>query len=412
MKLNKRKRHIILLLFPIVIAISIAFTNSTTQKGNITATLLTKSTTFEAGQNIQLDFKLSDSVVTELFLHSSYGTTVITPNLSDNTQFDIPDFMANKKGRITYTLVYKSKGIASGEIKIIATTEQKVFLESYIGPPSIIAGGRDYTMQTVLANDSYDNPIADSTKVIMKHQFLDRIEERELYSKDMITWTNIFSYKKSGRMLLFSKVHATVSKEFSVEVYPSLPENFEITSKREHIYADGNQITEFITSIIRDENGNIVSDGTMVDFSIKDKSGLLLHTQGKTIEGKAVAKMLHPSHHEIWQIKGYVHGMAESNTLLLEYEAVLDDFNVQFTNHNREIKVGPLISFMEQLIPDGAIVKMNIIKNGIKIDTKIESSSQGLVRFILQEGFYDTGEYTIVISALGVEKKYNDIRLK
>ncbi|PKV53033.1 hypothetical protein ATE84_5166 [Aquimarina sp. MAR_2010_214] len=411
MKLGKK--HIILLLLgSLICTISIAFTTVLKKPKEVSAVLLTKERVFEAGNAIVLDFKLNTPIKTQLFIHSSFGSNVIDSDKDDTARFIIPEFMANKKGMVSYVLLGESENLYEGEIRIIPNAKTKVYLESYIGPPSIIAGGEDYTMQIIVPTDSYDNPLPDSTAVLIRHQFLDIEKESILQSKDMIGWANIFSYDQSGRILLFSKVGETVSKEFSVEVFPSLPENFEIDSNRKHAYADGNQITEFITSVVKDEYGNIVSDGTLVEFVIKDAKGSLLHTQGSTVNGQAVGKILHPDHKDTWQIKAYVPGMAESNTLTLGYTQVLNDFEVKFGNDNREITIGPLISFMEQLIPDGTIVKIDIFKDNQKVDTKVKTSSQGLVRFLLQEGFYDSGSYDIQIKALGVQKEFKNITLK
>lgn len=404
-------KYIIPFLSILVLSVSIAFTTVLKKTEGVSAVLITKETVFKAGNSITLEFKLNTAVETQLFVHSSYGSIVIEADASGENQFTIPAFMADKKGIVAYKLFHQSKVCTQGELQITSNDKTQIYLESYIGPPSIIAGGKDYTMQIVVPTDAYDNPLPDSTAVVMKHQFLDTEKEKILYSKDMIGWTNIFSYPQSGRLLLFSKVDKKVSKEFSVDVFPALPENFQIRSKRKHEYADGNQITKFVTSIIKDEYGNIISDGTLVDFVIKDKKGLLLHTQGSTINGQAIAKILHPDQKETWEITAYVQGMAESNMLTIEYTQVLDDFKVQFNSNNREIIIGPLQSFMEQLIPDGAMVRMDIFKEQKKIDTKVKTSSEGIVRFLLQEGFYPSGSYDIQITALGVQKEYKKIIL-
>ncbi len=411
--MKPKKKHIILLfLGALICASSIAFTTVLKKQDKISAVLLTKERVFEAGNSIVLDFELSTPVRTQLFIHSSFGSNVIDPDDYHTARFIVPEFMAKKKGVVSYTLLGESGSLYDGEIRIIPNTKTKIHLESYIGPPSIIAGGEDYTMQIVIPKDSFDNPLRDSTAVLIGHQFLDIEKESIVQSKDMIGWTNIFSYDQSGRILLFSKVGETVSKEFSVEVFPSLPENFEIKSNRKHVYADGNQITEFITSIIKDKYGNVLSNGSLVKFIIKNEKGLLLHTQGSTVNGQAVGKILHPDHKDTWQIKAYIPGMAESNTLTIAYTQVLDDFEVKFDHDNRKITIGPLVSFMEQLIPDGTIVKMDLFKDNQKIDTKVKTSSHGVVRFLLQEGFYASGNYDIQIKALGIQKEFKNIALK
>ncbi|MEW7278702.1 hypothetical protein ABW636_08900 [Aquimarina sp. 2201CG1-2-11] len=393
-------------------ATSIAFTTFYTKPKEVSAKLVSTQKVFEAGETISLDFELNTPVKTTLFLHTSFGSASIDPVEPTTTRFVIPNFIARKKGKISYKLIYESEVLVKGMIDVIANTRTEVSLESYIGPPSIVAGGKDYTMHVVIPTDAYDNPFPDSTVVAIKHQFMKVENENTLYSKDMIAWKNIFSYKQSGRLLLFSKVGETASKEFSVEMYPALPEDFVISSDRKHVYADGNQIAELSTSIIKDMYGNVVSDGTLVQFVIKDASGAILQTQGSTLYGKAVARVLHPDHKDTWQIKAYVYGMAESNELTLSYQPIIDDFEVKFAKENREIVVGPLVSFMQQLIPDGATVKLMIFKEQKKIDTKISTSSNGKVRFLLKDGFYEAGIYDIHISALGVQKKYKKVLLQ
>ncbi|GGX24277.1 hypothetical protein [Aquimarina muelleri] len=408
-----RREHITILLSGVLIyVVNIAFKSVLKKQEEISVIVSAHKKIVEAGNPIVLDFKVNKEIATELLLHTSYGSTTIQPDIAGETRFTIPRFIANKKGTVSYTLFYEKGNLYQGELQIRSNTKTKVCLESYIGPPSIIAGGIDYAMQVVVPTDSYDNPLPDSTNVTIGHQFLDIEKKKELRSKDMIAWQNIFSYNSSGRILLFSKVKETISKEFSIDVFPSLPENFQIQSKRKHSYADGNQITQFITSIIKDKHGNIISDGSLVKFVIKNTKGLLLHTQANTVNGQAIAKMLHPDHEDAWQVKAYIHGMAESNSIRIEYSKVLEDFDTQFKKGNRYVTVGPLVSFMGQLIPDGAMVILKIFKENKKIDTKVETSSNGIARFFLQEGFYASGKYDVTIKALGVEKQYNNIELE
>jgi len=112
------------------------------------------------------------------------------------------------------------------------------------------------------------------------------------------------------------------------------------------------------------------------------------------------------------EVKAFVSGIAESNTIQIEYESVLDDFKVQFSENNREMTVGPLVSFMGQLIPDGATVVVGISKEGNLMATKIKTSSNGVVIFKMPEGFYPNGNYDLKIKVLGVKKQYKNISMQ
>ncbi len=397
------------LLLPIVLIFSVGFCALISRPKEISATLLTTQKTFLAGNEIALDFKLNMPAQTQLFLHTSLGATSIT---SENGRFIVPEFISRKKGHVDFQLYHNSERIFQGKINIKARNKGIKEIETYIGPTSIIAGGKDFTMHIVIPTDAYDNPLPDSTTVQLKHQFLENEKEKTLYSKDMIGWSAVYSYAKSGRMLLSSKVDQTTSKEHSIDIFPSLPEKFEITSQREHPYADGNQITTFTTSILKDEYGNSISDGTLVTFLIKDEKGLILRANGSTIHGIATGKILHPDHQSTWEIQAFVPGVAESNTIRLAYTSVLNNFKVAFTNNYRKITVGPILSFMEQLIPNGAIVKLKIFQNHAVHETKVKTSLDGMVIFELEEGFYASGTYDFEIETMGVEKTYTNIKLQ
>ena len=138
-------------------------------------------------------------------------------------------------------------------------------------------------------------------------------------------------------MQISSQVNGTSSKEFTSNIYPSNATNFLISWDRNHEYADGNQLTEFSTSVIKDEFENIIADGTMVEFLIHTEENHLLKTYASTINGIAKAKMLHPDSPQTWNVKAYVPGVAESSTIELTYQPILEDFPVKFSAGNRKI---------------------------------------------------------------------------
>ncbi len=378
----------------------------------ITAKLTTTQTVFEASEHITLEFELNAPITVNLVCHSAYGTTIINPDyeLSD-ASFSLPEKISTKKGVLDFQLISEGVTLYQGNITITANTKNTHKLESYIGPPSISAGTHDYTMLVVVPTDGYDNPIANNTPISIKHQFLDDQKEASIKTTDLIAWKTIHSDTKSGRILVSSTLNDVSSKEFSIEVFPAQPTNFTIDYQRKHIYADGNQITTFTTSVIKDTYGNTISDGTLVNFIIKNKNNSLLQTQGMSINGVATALMLHPDHASTWRVTAQINGMATSNTITINYKAVTEKLPVRFSNANRKIKIGPLQSFMEQLIPDGTIVKLTITKNEQILETKLKTTANGMVSFDLEKGFYPPSTYSFIIEALGLTSIHSNIKL-
>jgi hypothetical protein len=362
----------------------------------------TRDTLFTAGQEIILNFKNLQKNAPMLFCSGNYGTTLIDPIIKKGiTSYRIPLSISNKSGILNWTLLVKKP--LNGQIKIIPKHKVST-METYLGPPSIEAGGKDYTMLVVIPTDTLDNPLKKGTEVIVKHQFLANEIENKINTKNLIAYRNIYSPNKSGRMIISSESLRKNSKEFDVNIMPSIPTNFTISTHRNHTYADGNQITTFSTSIIKDTLGNTVSDGTYVEFYIRNKRNAILKTSGTTISGIAKANMIHPDQEEQWKIKAYITGMAESNSINISFQQVITDFDVSFSEKNRTLRIGPLKSFMNQMIPDGLQVVLNVTNDNQPIKTIHRASKKGFVIFTLKPGVFKNGTYTFLIEIAGIKK--------
>ena len=373
-------------------------------------TLVTQETQFVAGSTVLLKFKTSNMINYQLYCANSYGSTLLKSELSDGAViFKMPKHIVNKTGVVGWKIVGSKESI-SGKFKIIPKSKP-TSLESYIGPPSIEAGGADFTMLVVIPTDHLDNPLKQHTKVKVKNQFLSSEKKTTIFTNNLIAYKTIFSPLKSGRMILSAESLALNSKEYDVNIMPAIGTNFNIFSKRNHAYADGNQITTFSTSIIKDKNNNVVSDGTYVTFFVTNKNGNILKTSGTTINGIANAKMIHPDHQEVWKIKAYIAGISESNRIEVNYKEVIEKFDVHFLDTNRTLKVGPLKSFMNQMIPDGLRVRMSIYKEGKFLNTIFKTTNDGFVSFDLDSNIYENGNYNLEVTTAGITQAYKNIIL-
>ena len=372
--------------------------------------LLTTQTDYEVGNAVVLKFTASEGEKPLLYCSNSYGSTLVSAIVKNNVlQYIIPKNITRKIGVINWKLLDENTSI-SGQFNMHPKAEVAT-METYIGPPSIEAGGTDYTMLVVIPTDSLDNPVPTNTKVNAKFQFLASEEKDAVFTKNFIAYRNINSKRESGRMLVSSESLGINSKEFTINVWAAIPTDFTISAKRPHNYADGNQVTTFNTSVLKDKQDNVVSDGTFVTFFITNASGNILKTTGTTIEGVAHSKIIHPDFKDNWSIKAYVDGMAESNTITLDYQSVIADFDVAFTNKNREVLVGPLQSFMEQMIPDGLHVKLLIYKDNTLVDTITKTSFNGYVTYYLKPAVYENSTYNFRIETAGIDKTFNNKKL-
>ncbi|MFC6858505.1 hypothetical protein [Zunongwangia atlantica] len=364
---------------------------------------------YTAGEKIQLKFNNIDKSC-KLYLHHSYSQTILKPKIAENkASFLIPDFLSAKSGEVNWILLKDEEQLQTGSFEILPKVASKTVIESYFGPRSIQAGDRDYSMLVVVPMDAMDNPLPDSTSVMLHKQFYEEIDSVEIFTDKLMAWRNITAYRKTGNINVSSTILGVNSIELTTNVFPSNATDFQISSFRNHDFADGNQIAEFTTSEIKDEWGNTISDGTLVSFYIENEAGTMLTTRGSSIEGVATAKIIHPDHPDTWKIKGYVTGLAESNEIEISFTQALKDFEVEFSNGNRTIKIGPLQSFMQQLIPDGAVVKLHIFHQNKLVEVKQETSNDGFVTFRLTKSFYPENSYSFKIEALGKSKTTEEL---
>jgi hypothetical protein len=365
---------------------------------------------FTAGETIVLIFSGTQDAAIQLYCSNSYGTTLLSPKVvEDQLEYTFPKQISSKTGIVNWKLLAKKTSL-SGTFTIVPQATP-TSLETYLGPPSIEAGEKDYAMLVVIPTDALDNPVQSQTQVTIQKQFLADVQQETVQTNNLIAYQRIYSPKKNGRMLLATECLGINSEEYTLHITPAIATNFDIFAKRAHEYADGNQITTFTTSIIKDKNNNVVSDGTYVEFFITNSKGSVLKTSGMTIEGVATAQMLHPDYEETWTVKAHVAGISESNSISLSYTKVMDDFAISFSKNNRTITVGPLRSFMNQRIPDGLQVTLRISQHGKTKEIYVKESRDGFVHFELNPNIFINEIYDIEITAAGITKTKKALQL-
>lgn len=396
----------IILLFLFCTSCSKKETPKKQNTSNVTFTTLTAKKNYTVADSITLEFTASKQSNAVLVLKNAYGITAIKPIKSNNKlTYKVPENFTKIVGNLHWLLVLNNHIKLQDTVVIMPEANNYPKLETYLGPRSIVAGGNDFSMLVNTPTDRFDNPLAAGTKVAIKHQFRKEVTTDTLKVKNLVAWTNIFSPQKTGRILITSLVDSTKSKELTSVILPDNASNFTINYSRNHKYADGNQIITFTTSTIKDNHGNVVSDGTLVLFTVKDNQGNLLQTNGTTINGVAMAKLLHPSKKESWTVTAYVTGAAKSDSIKVDFSSAVKDYKVHLSANNRIITIGPIESFMQQFVPDGLTVTVFIYtKEGALLNTIKTTTLKGVARFNFDENFYKKGSYTIKIEAAGIIK--------
>jgi len=369
---------------------------------------LKKKNTYTAGDSISLFFSANRlDLPYKLQLKNAFGTVVISKKeQKGQLVYSVPHNFTRKSGICQWKLVHKGEILDNGNLYIKSNTAKETRLETYFGPRSITAGLQDYSMLVLAPTDIYDNMLDYGTEMLIKSQFLENIQAQKVATKNLVAWHRIPSKTKSGKILVTAICNGTSTKEHTTIVFPALATDFKISANANHDFADGNQIIELETDIIKDAFGNKISDGTLVNFRIKDSKNTQLFTIGTTINGIAKAKILHPSEASQWKITAYITGASKSNSIAMNFKAAVKDFETSFSNGNRTITIKPLKSFMDQIVPDGILVQLDIYaSNGTHLETKKTSTKKGVSSFYIRPEYFPNGRYRLVIKAAGITKE-------
>ena len=115
--------------------------------------VLSPVTEVKAGMDIRLKFETNVADNVHLILKNAWGATLLEPNFEGEIMsFTFPPSFKNKSGICTWNLVYNHSSYQEGQINILPDENQPV-LETYLGPRSISAGNRDFSMLGIAPTD-------------------------------------------------------------------------------------------------------------------------------------------------------------------------------------------------------------------------------------------------------------------
>ncbi|MCW5518603.1 hypothetical protein J1N09_02040 [Aureitalea sp. L0-47] len=371
--------------------------------------LLPGKVEFLAGDSIRIGFhetgiesipskgKNTDTFL--LWVKSSYGSVPVEPQTdSNNSYFQLPSFLCETAGETEVLLVVNNKITDRKMIRILPKEDSAITMESYFGPPSIQAGTADFAMLVTLPTDMYDNMVSDSTMVNIGSTFRRETSIFNIPMKNGYAWKVFPSTTTTGTYFVNASLYGFGAREMESEVHPSKPVDFTISAKREHDYADGNRLVRLSTSVLRDNYGNVISDGTLVTFEIESEQGNISKTSGTTINGVSTAQILHPDHPDTWSVRARISGIAESDSLKLVFTKITESIPINYYKLEDNIVVGPIISYMGQWVSDGTEISLFLNDNLILR----KGSKEGIVNFSLSKLGLPSEKLTFEVRALGI----------
>lgn len=275
--------------------------------------------TITAGTTLYIRFESNDMIDSPLtlLLKNSWTTTHISAKKEDSVYvFIVPSFISAKAGTLSYTLLYKNKTVLNDVVTILPNTATKS-IETYFGPQFLVAGKKDFAHLVSIPTDAYDNPNYNEFTTYLLDQNTEYT--MNVSPSKLIHWQTIFSKPKVGKLYSINRTDTITSKQHVATIIPAPAEDFSISENHNHLFADGKELITLQTSEIKDEFQNIIANGSLVTFIIKNGKSIL-KANATTINGVATTRFLHPDKPTTYTISAIIAGIANSNEIAIKFE--------------------------------------------------------------------------------------------
>ena len=171
----------------------------------------------------------------------------------------------------------------AASITLVATSVGSVNVTT--GSASLVADGASQTSITVTVRDSAGNNVADGTAVSLS------TSAGTLASAAPTTTNGVATTMLTSPTIVGSAtIRATVggvSASTSVTFIPGIVNSILLTATPNNLTADGSS-TSTIKALVKDSNGNVMSDGETISFNVTTGAGTLSHMTDTTTNGTAI----------------------------------------------------------------------------------------------------------------------------
>ncbi len=360
--------------------------------------------TSQPAADLILEVGTKDSVF--LVLKNTWGTTVITPSQrkASKVYFSFPNFIKKTAGSLRYQLHTENKLLESGSLNIIPSLDQPIQLETYLGPKNLEAGSAQKSMLIAIPTDAYDNPLPNLTPVVVTYNFKEQIITDTLFTSSLLAFKTIVPPTQTGQINWVAACQETTSNELFSQIYAASPVDFEIAYNQTHAFADGNQVIEWYTSVLKDVYGNTVSDGTLVSFEIKNRLDEYTKIYASTLNGVARAKAIHPEEPQTWTVQAQVANLAKSNPVQVYFKSAVSEIPVIYNAAQRSLKVGPILGYMGQKVPEGTRVSIRLMNAAEVVFESMATTRNAMVNVKFPANLYPLKEYALELKTLGAIK--------
>jgi len=312
--------------------------------------------TAAVGGSVMLSVSGADTALSDatIVVTSTAGSTSFSVPLDEGTADFVLETAMTRSAGVTTVWAIAGRNEATLEITFTASAAVSPTVP-LVGPKSIVADGEDHAMVVVLPQDRFGNAAgnaAGSTELSVRRPQGDQLRKSTAVV-GLVTWQRVFSGIRAGRAEIAATTGEAYGPTADLDEVPGDPVPFSLTLSDHALQADGRTLHAVQTDELVDRFGNLLVDGTAVEFRIDEPKGSGQAT-AVTIDGRATL------HLEAPEVPGTVHvyafaAGAASNLLALEFEAAVDELptDLRASDGRWTLEIGPIRTIDAGFVPDG-----------------------------------------------------------
>ena len=305
---------------------------------------------------------LTDPLPAVLGFATSYGLKLYSPTLQPGaTKFVIPAEATTISG-LADVRVQVGEISTQGTLEMVAGDAIEP-ITPLVGARSIIADGEHWAMTVLIPFDTFGNPVPTGTSAVISALHPgNRLTTHEVETEHLLAWERIYSGTEAGRTTIAARVGNAAGPEKELLEIPDYPVSFPLFYEPENPLADGRQLLTLRTGVVQDEFGNIMLDGTLVNFIIETDDGLR-SIPVYTLDGIAEVPVQSPTTPQTFRVRASVFS-TESYPLEIPfgYAAAVGTFplGVELFDDALIVTAGPILGELGQYVPDGIEVTLTL----------------------------------------------------
>ncbi len=332
--------------------------------------------------------------------------------LSLDGAYGLRNFEATSRSGVAGFLIEPSSTPGSGTIVVDARTESARGVATigvvpgpavdgvdvYVGPRTIVADNEDFSMVVAVPVDRLGNPTVAETPVdVLVTRSTDGgrgpSETISTSTSGLLAFAEIEAGIVAGRTTVAVDVESARGVEESFLEVADVPVDVELIVVGETPSADGVTLFEIQTSVLADQHGNVVPDGTIVHLHSEGATGRR-RLIAPTVDGVATFVVEAPTQPGPADFVAKI-GRATSESLNVEFIPAIERLPVQIVSDADRlvIIVGPVTGTDKGYVADGTVATVEV--GATMVEVELESGTASIE--------IDQTAQPVSVSVLGVE---------